>query len=457
VAVAHDLVLEPQRKPLVGSVPVPADDAVGTLALVLASVAEGTSEVRRLSGGVDSVAAVDALRALGVGIDFEAKGTARVRGVGPSGLAASRGSVDCAGSARAMRLLAAILAPRPFETVLRGNERLQGTSMASLVDALRRRGAVIEGSLSAERPGEVMPPLVVGPLDPRRRLSGVEHELASPAVDVKAALLFSGLWADESTYVRERILSPDHAERMLGALDVPVAIAGPIVRLDVESWDGRLSAFSEDVPGDFSAAALLLGAAALVPDSRVTVRATGLNLTRTGALHWIASMGGVAEVEVHRVALGEPEGEATVVHAPLRGVTLAGENLVRAGGELHVLAALAARARGETEIADLGMLFGPNAASVAARLVGVLRAFGVASDTTDEGLVIEGRPDGKLRAADVEAEGDPGVAATVTLLGLLADGRTRVRNFDALARTFPRLSGTLRALGVDARVEERTV
>jgi 3-phosphoshikimate 1-carboxyvinyltransferase len=458
VAVAHDLVVLPQAKPLVGSVPVPSDDAIGTLALVLAAHAEGTSEVRRHSAGPDSAAMIEALRALGVSVDVNPKGTAIVRGVGLSGLEAPREPVDCGGSARTMRLLAAVLASRAFETILRGDDELLRTSMAKILDALRRRGAVVEGSLSLAEPGEATPPLAIGPMSPHRRLSGVEHELASPAADVKEALLLSGLWADESTYVRERILSPDHAERMLGALDVPVAVAGPIVRLDVESWDGRLQAFAEDVPGDFSAAALLLGAAAVVPGSRVTARGTGLNLTRTGALHWLALMGGAAEVEVHRTVIGELEGEASATFAPLRGVTMAGENLVRAGGELHVLAALAARARGPTEIADVAGLFGPKLmVSVIAKLVAVLRAFGVPSEATDDGLVIEGRPDGPLVAADVDAEGDSGVAATAILLGLTADGPTRVRGFDALARRFPRLAGTLRALGVGARVEERTV
>jgi 3-phosphoshikimate 1-carboxyvinyltransferase len=161
---------------------------------------------------------------------------------------------------------------------------------------------------------------------------------------------------------------------------------------------------------------------------------------------------------VHRTALGEPVGEASASYSPLHAVTMGGENLVRAGAEIHVLAALAARAQGETLFADLGALFGQREAlRRAAEIVAVLRAFGVRAEPVDDGLVIEGRPEGPLRAADVDGEGNPGVAAAATLLGLSADGPTRIEGFDALARRFPRLAGTLRALGVDARVERRTV
>jgi len=39
------------------------------------------------------------------------------------------------------------------------------------------------------------------------------------------------------------------------------------------------------------------------------------------------------------------------------------------------------------------------------------------------------------------------------VLGLVADGPSRVRNADCIATSFPRFVGTLRALGADIRVE----
>jgi 3-phosphoshikimate 1-carboxyvinyltransferase len=455
MSAVHDLIVEPQRKPLVGSVPVPADDAIATLALLVGAMAEGTSEVRRLSFGPDAAAMIGALRALGVSVETGSKkGTASLKGVGLAGFSAPHAPVGCAGSARAMRLLAGALVSCPFETVLDGDAALLGTSMVKVLDALRRRGAVIEGAFSAARHGEVTPPLVVGPLGSHRRLSGTEHEIASPAAEVKEALLLSGLSAEGATFVRERIASPDHAERMLAALGVPVAVAGPIVRLDVEAWSGKLPSFTEDVPGDASASALLLAAASLGPGSRVCARGTGLNVMRRGALDWLRHMGGTVEIEVHGTTLGEPEGVACASYAELRGATMAGENLLRASGELGVLVALAARARGATEIGDLGALVGLNVgAGTTAKLVSTLRSFGVDVETRADGLSIEGKPDGPLQSADIDCEDDASTAAAAALLGLVADGPTRIRRVDALARRFPRFAGTLRALGAEARVE----
>jgi 3-phosphoshikimate 1-carboxyvinyltransferase len=457
MAVVHDLVVEPQTRPLVGSVPVPGDEAIAGLALLLASLADGTSEVRGLSPGRDTVAMIEALRALGVSIELEAKGKASVKGVGLRGLTA-QGPVDCGGSARTMRLLASVLVAQPFETVLRGDATLLGASMVGLVGALRGRGARIEGAFSTTERGKVTPPLVVGPLALGSYLSGTEYELPSFAPEIKEALLLSGLAADESTYVRERTVSRDHAERMLQMLDVPVAMAGAIVHLDVRGWTAELPAFAEQVPGDFSACAFLLAAASVVPESRVCVRGTGLNPTRTGLLDVLRAMGGATEVEIHRSALGEPEGDLCRSFVPLRGGTMGGETLARAAAELPLLVAVAARAHGATAISDLPAILGPPAfQEMTRRWVSILGEFGVPAETRDDALLIEGRADGVLMAADIDTHDEPDDAALATVPALVAEGPTRIRRVDGLAHRFPRFVGTLRALGVAARVEERTV
>jgi 3-phosphoshikimate 1-carboxyvinyltransferase len=445
MAVVHDLVLGPPTRALFGSVPVSAVQQIAVLGLACAAIARGKSEVKRAAGD-DSMAMVGALRALGVGLEVDAQGAVRVNGVGLLGLGAPTVPIECGGSRRTLVLLAGLLSACRFETLLRANSELSDASVVPIVDALRRRGASIEGVFSETQRGKVTPPLHVGPLGLRQNLSGVEYELAHPLPEVKEALLFSGLYADEATYVRERIVSRDHAERMLQALDVPLDMAGPIVRLEVDGWNAELPAFSLEVPGDASAATFFAAAGALVPGSRVCVRGTGLNRTRTAAFELIRQMGGAIDVEVHETAMGEPVGVACATHAELRALTMGGETFARAATELPVLLALAARARGESEIAEAGDSF-----------IFALRSFGVAAEARDGALVVGGRCDGPLEAADVDARGDAGLAAMATLLALVGDGVSRVRHVDGLARALPRFVGTLRALGVDARVEERSV
>jgi 3-phosphoshikimate 1-carboxyvinyltransferase len=250
--------------------------------------------------------------------------------------------------------------------------------------------------------------------------------------------------------VHEPLVSRDHTERMLSALGVPIRAVGAMVELDAAAWSGSLPAFSIRVPGDLSAAAFLIVAAQIVPNSRVDVRRVGLNPTRTGILDIIRAMGGQIDAVALGDELGEPVGDVHAAAASLTGGRIGGEIVPRAVDEIPIACALAARARGETTIFDATELRVKESDRLAT-MARVLRAFGVACEEREDGLVIQGVPDRPLTAADVTSDGDHRVAMTAVILGLLGDGPTRVRDAGCIATSFPRFVGTMRALG--ARIE----
>lgn len=448
-----NLVVSPQTRPLVGSVPVPSDKSIGHRALLFASLADGASEIRRFSYGEDNVSTMRALAAMGVPIDDDGRGTLRVRGVGLLGLREPPGPLDCGNSGTTMRLLAGLLAPQPFRTVLVGDASLSRRPMARVATPLRKRGALIEGVFSTKKAGEITPPLTIGPMPKGHALDELEWVLEVASAQVKSALLLSGLYALGPTWVKEPVVSRDHTERMLGALGVPLASMGGMVELDPTAWDGRIAPFALDVPGDLSAAAFVLVAGALVPDSRVETRATGANPTRTGLFDVLRAMGARFEAEARDATLGEPRADVRIVASELRRTTIAGEVLTRAIDEVPILCALAARARGVTEIADAAELRVKESDRIA-EMTRVLRAFGVEVEERPDGMLVEGRPEGPLRAAEVDSKGDHRIAMAAAVLALLADGPTRIRDVECIATSFPKFVGTLRALGASIEVEQ---
>lgn len=447
-----DLRVHPATKPLVGSVPVPGDKSIAHRAVILAAVASGKSRVDGGALGDDVSATLRAFEAMGVEVVREGSAVL-VDGVGLEGLRAPATDLDCGNSGTTMRLLAGVLAAQPFATRLVGDASLSRRPMARVADPLRRRGARIEGRADARRAGEITAPIEIGPLPPHQKLAPLEHELAVASAQVKSALLLSGLWADGGTWVREPTVSRDHTERMLDALGVPIRAVGAMVHLDGPSFSGTLPAFTTVVPGDLSAAAFLLAAAQLVPDSRVDVRRVGTNPTRTGFLELVRDMGGVLEIVPGGHELGEPLGDLRAGSAPLRGARVAGELVPRAIDEIPILCALAARARGVTTVTDAAELRVKESDRLAV-MVRVLAAFGVPVEERPDGLVIEGVADRPLRAADVDSAGDHRVAMAAAVLALCADAPSRVRDVACIATSFPRFVGTLRALGANIEVVE---
>jgi len=446
------LIVHPTTQPLVGSVPVPSDKSIGHRALLLGALCHGNSRILGFSHGEDNVSTATCLRAMGVSIAEPAPEELVVTGVGLDGLQAATGDLDCGNSGTTMRLLCGVLAAQRFRSTLVGDETLSRRPMMRVAGPLRARGALLEGRRHPTRAGEIVAPLVVGPLPQGRHLAPLEHDSPVASAQVKSAVLLSGLYAAGMTRFREPTVSRDHTERMLSALGVPVRTTGPVVEIDPAGWSRRMPAFDVTIPGDLSAAAFLLVAAQIVDGSRVVARGVGTNPTRTGLLEIARDMGAGIAVEARGERSGEPVADLHAWSSSMRAITIGGETVPRAIDEIPIACALAARARGTTRIRDADELRHKESDRIAT-MAGVLRAFGVMCAEHPDGLDVEG-VDGPLAAADVDSKGDHRIAMASAVLALVARAPSRVRDAGCIATSYPRFVATLRALGARVDVED---
>lgn len=442
-------VVRPGR-PLRGRIRVPGDKSIGHRALLFGALAEGTSTVHGLSGGLDNQSTSAAMAAMGARYTFEGT-SARIEGVGLDGLRMPSGHLDCGNSGTTMRLLAGILAAQRFGTRLIGDASLTRRPMRRVVEPLRARGAHIAGVRGAKE-GEHYPPLSVAPLVEGERLSGIELRTEVASAQVKSAMLLSGLWADGPTAVAEPTLSRDHTERMLVALGAPLEAFGAMCVLDPTRWrERRFPAFAWTVPGDPSSAAFFQAAAALVPGSEIEIEGVGVNPTRTGFVEALRGMRARMDVIPRGDAAGnEPVAVLATGHGPLAPTRIGGELVTRMIDEVPIFAALATGVLGRTEIRDAEELRVKESDRIRT-MAAVLRAFGADAVELQDGLTIHGgRP---LRAARVESHGDHRIAMSAVVLGLVAEGETVVDDVGCVDTSFPGFAGLMRSLGADVREE----
>ena len=155
-----------------------------------------------------------------------ADGTVTVEGGGADALREPASVLDCANSGTSLRMLAGLVAGRPFLTVLTG-DAAAGSTWA---DGTCRRTAARHGSprRRLRRADGALAPLVVR----GGRLVGVHHRLTVASGQVKTALVLAGLQAcGHERHRRARAQAGTHTERMLAALGAPVRRADP-------SWRG---------------------------------------------------------------------------------------------------------------------------------------------------------------------------------------------------------------------------
>jgi 3-phosphoshikimate 1-carboxyvinyltransferase len=425
--------------PLRGRAAIPGDKSISHRALLLGMLAAGSARVRNFLPAGDCQASVRAAGALGAEVEVLSATELRIRGRGLA-LREPEEVVDCGRSGTTMRLLAGIVAGQSLTAVLSGDAQLRRRPMARVVEPLRLMGATILG-----RDGGRLPPLAIQ----GGTLRGIDYNLPVASAQVKSALLLAGLYAGEPTTLHVPGPARDHTERMLRAMGAemaawPEAMHGPGGQGLRLSPAAALAPLDLEVPGDFSSAAFFLVAATLVPGSEVILEGVGTNPTRTGLLDLLRAMGAEIEVLEEGSAGGEPVAGLRVRSAPLKGVEVGGDLVVRAIDELPILAVAATQARGETLVRDAAELRVKETDRVATT-VQELRRLGAAIEARPDGFLVGGPT--RLRGAAVDSHGDHRLAMALVVAGLVAEGATVVEDCACIADSFPGFEALLAGLG----------
>ena len=409
---------------IAGRLQVPGDKSISHRALIIASVARGTSRLAGLNPGDDVAATRSALERLGARIGNHGDAVV-VEGSGFEGLDARDGAtrhIDCGNSGTTARLLLGLLAGRRADVELTGDESLSRRPMGRVAEPLREMGAAIDG-------GERLPLRVRG-----RPLRGADLSTGGPSAQVKGALLLAALQAHGSSRIAEPRRTRDHTERLLAA-------AGARIEPDGRggtSWTVtggalRLRPLELSVPGDPSCAAPLVALACAIPGSRLSVEDVSLNPSRLGFFELLRRMG--ADVEWTASGEGvEPRGRLEVRGRPLEGIEVREDDVSAAIDEVPLLAVVASVARGRTVIGGAAELRVKESDRIAAT-ASLLRAFGATCEERAEGLVVEGG--GRLAPASVDAQGDHRMAMCAAVAAALATEPTVLTGHACVRVSYP--------------------
>jgi 3-phosphoshikimate 1-carboxyvinyltransferase len=405
-----------------GTIEPPGDKSISHRAAILNAIAQGEAAVDNFQTGADCLATIRCLRALGIRIESPAPGALRVQGAGRSGLREASAILNAANSGTTLRLLAGLLAAQPFFSVLTGDASLRSRPMGRIVEPLRAMGARIQG-----RAGGTRPPLAIE----GGRLRGVRHRLPVASAQVKSALTLAGLYAEGETVLEEPAPSRDHTERMLRAMGAAIVVGEGGLR--VSPLTGDLAPLSLRVPGDISAAAFWMVAAAAHPDAELRLTGVGVNPSRSGIVDALRAMGARIAVEEEQTWGCEPVADIVVHSSHLRGTVIEGTLIPRLIDEVPALAVAACLAEGETVVRDAGELRVKESDRIRAT-AGELRRLGARIQELPDGMVIHGV--GSLRGAACGSHGDHRLAMALAVAGLLAAGETTVRSAEAVAISY---------------------
>ena len=411
---------------LKGEVQIPGDKSISHRAVMLGSIARGTTEISHFLNGADCLSTIHCFQKMGIEIE-QSKDLVLVHGRGLRGLKAPRGILDTGNSGTTTRLICGILSGQNFSSVLSGDDSLNSRPMKRIMDPLNQMGARITSIQDNN-----CAPLRIEP----GTLHGIRYVSPVASAQVKSSVLLAGLYADSPVSVTEPVLSRNHTELMLGSFgaDISSELHADGSATASVSPCAELYGQKIQVPGDISSAAYFIAAGLLVPGSRLLVKNVGINPTRAGFLEICRKMGADIGYLNRQSQGGEETADLLVTPKPLTGTVIEGAVIPSLIDEIPILAVMAAFAEGTTVIRDAAELKVKETNRIQTVTENLL-AMGAEIIPTEDGMIIHGT--GALKGTQIQSHLDHRIAMAFSVAALAAEGTTTILDGQCVDVSYP--------------------
>lgn len=452
-----------KKTSLNGHIQVPGSKSHTIRALLLASLAEGTSYIRNPLPSADCLSASRAVPLMGAKIELEKDSvkigqTWTVQGAG-SKIHLPSNIVDVGNSGSLLYFMSPIAATFEGWSVFTGDESIRKRPVSHVVDALRQLGAQ---AFTAEEKSGTCPMLIKGPINASNTVkTGGELSQYVSGMMMAACRLNGTLKIELSNPKETPYLYM--TQKWLESCGVKVRMSEDFKHIEVDG-PVKIKAFDKAIPSDWEAVAFPL-IAALITDSELVINNVDLSGTQ----------GDEAIVEVLKSLGADIELDKQICSLKVHGGTKASNGTGRLSTELlknkelHVnlsgfpdavcaLAAVSCFVEGTVFIEDIGVCRRKETDRIKV-LKSELEKLGAKVEEGEDFLVIKGHSpvlaDGKpnpefvLHGAEVESYFDHRVAMSLACLGLgLKEGQEiKVKDAECCSVSFPEFFEAMNKIG----------
>lgn len=405
------MIAEVTASKLTGSLAIPASKSHSIRALLIATLADGTSELMNVLDSADVRSCTEACRAMGAEIEVRADRLI-VKGTGGN-ITAPINAIDVGNSGTTLYLAASLAALADSPVTFDGDDQIRNRSASNLLDALETLGAKVTSSANGCAPFSVSGPI-----------NGGEVTIECPTSQYLSSLLIAAPLFKGTTIINVPLLHEQpYAEMTLRWLDEQnIQYTNKNFKQFVIPGGQKYSSFSKEIPADFSSGTFFLCAAAIT-QSELTLR--GLDMTDSQGdkevVHMLEKLGCEVEIGTDYIRI---EGK------PMTGCVL---DLNATPDALPALAATACFAKGETHLANV-----PQARMKETDRIDVmtkeLKKMGADITELDDGMKIR---TSTLTGTSVKGHGDHRIVMSLAIAGLQTKGVTSIDTAEAVDITFP--------------------
>ena len=409
---------------------VSGDKSISIRWVLFSSLADGVSKAKNLLMSEDVLAAINAIKKLGIKVKIDKK-ECIIFGKGINGYKFKKNLIiDAKNSGTLGRLILGFLINTPYPIKLKGDKSLSKRDFKRISDPLSKFGAKFELNKNKNLPLKIYGSSYLKP---------TKYFENRGSAQCKSSVIFGGMRTGGTTVIKAK-KSRNHTELLCKYLKLPVNIKTKknFDEIKVEKIK-RIKPLNYKIPSDISSSAFFIALTVLSKNSKLIIKDVNINPSRIGIITILRKMGASIVFKNLKVYKGEKKADIQIKSAnTLKAINCPSKLNSGAIDEFLVIFLVAAKAKGVSYFKDLAELNQKESPRLnwGAKILNIM---GVKTITTKDSIRIFGNPNlninKKIEIKDYLK--DHRVFMSSVIAALSFGGEWLIHDKDSIKTSFP--------------------
>ena len=409
---------------------VDGDKSLSIRWVLLASQASGKSKAYNLLMSEDVIAALDAVKKLGIKTKL-LKSHCEIYGKGINGFKYKKNIViNAKNSGTLGRLILGLLIKSPYKIKLIGDKSLSKRDFSRVTRPLKKFGVKFFYTKKNRLPISVLG---------SKSVKGINYLENKGSAQCKSSVMLAALNATGTTSIKAK-KSRNHTELLFKYLKVPIKIKKDkkydLIKIQKTKI---IHPFNYNVPGDISSSAFFIVLAILSKNSRLLIKDININPSRIGVIKILKMMGAKILIQNKKNYKGEEIADILVRSSNnLRAISCPSELNSSAIDEFLIIFLVAAKARGISYFRDLAELNQKESPRLKWGSK-ILNMMGIKTILTQDSIKIYGNENLKIEKKIIIKDylKDHRIFMMSTIAALTCGGKWKIHDKDSINTSFP--------------------
>ena len=429
---SNSIIVKKRIKNFNKRISVSGDKSISIRWVLFASLANGISQARNLLMSEDVIAAIEAIKKLGIKVKYK-KNICKIYGKSINGYKFKKNlTINAHNSGTLGRLILGLLINTPHSIKLIGDNSLSKRDFKRISDPLSKFGS------NFKLKNKKNLPLI---LKGSSNLKPIRYLENKGSAQCKSSVIFGGMRTDGTTYIKAK-KSRTHTELLCQYLNLPIKVKSKKNYDFIEVKKVKnIKTLNYRIPSDISSSAFFIVLTALSKNSSLLIKNVNINPSRIGIITILKKMGVKITFRNKKIYKGEKNADIFVKSSKkLKSINCPTKLNSGAIDEFLVIFLVAAKAKGTSYFKDLAELNQKESP----RLVWgakILNKMGIKTVTTKESIKIFGNPDLKVNNKIIIKDylKDHRVFMTSVIAALSFEGKSiwNIHNKDSIQTSFP--------------------